>query len=299
MKQQFLENIADTFKTYVYANNRKIVPSAATLTVYRPAESAVFINAATMTVAADGLLSYALTADNNLTRGEDYKAVIKYTFSYDSADYYFNLFYDVVKSKLVKVITDDDLVNELPQLKDNGWKARGTASSGSTTTIVDSALNRAAYPDNYFTGGTAYSVTKDETREITNFVSSTGTVTTAAFSSAISNGEKYVLTRSFGNEIQRAFEKIEEKLKRKGRYSHLVLDPYDLREAHIMASVAEACKGFLKDGQNSFWWELWKDYERKADDAFNGLTLKYDASGDGIITDNEKNRRFNTIKVRF
>ena len=46
-------------------------------------------------------------------------------------------------------------MNELPQLKDNGWRVHGTADSGSTTTLIDAELKR--YEDDYFTGGLAYS----------------------------------------------------------------------------------------------------------------------------------------------
>src|SRR3972149_2606290 len=100
MKQQFLEDTTGILKTYVFAFNRKIVPASATLTVYKPGSSDKLIDAEAMTVAADGLLSYALTAAHNDIAGEDYKAVITYVYDSESTPY--NLFHDVVKSKLVK-----------------------------------------------------------------------------------------------------------------------------------------------------------------------------------------------------
>ena len=57
MRQQFLVDTAETFQTYVYENNRKIVPASATLTVYKPGSTDKFINAAVMTIGSDGLLS--------------------------------------------------------------------------------------------------------------------------------------------------------------------------------------------------------------------------------------------------
>ena len=285
MRQQFLVAIAGTFETYVFENNRKAVPASATLTVYEPGSTTKLIDAAAMTVAADGLLSYALTATHNEDAGENYKAVIAYVVS--GTTYYSTLFYDVVNSKLNKVITDEDIVNELPQLKDNGWKVRGTAESGATTTIVDAELKR--YEDDYFTGGFAYSLDKDEEREITDFVSATGTVTTAAFSTAVTT-DRYILTRSFSKEIQRAFEKLEDLLRRSGRRPQLILDPNDLREVHIIQSVAEVCKGLAKE-ENSVWWALWQEYDKRAYAIFKSLNLKYDESGDGVISGGEENRR--------
>ena len=291
MRQQFLVDTTETFQTYVYENNRKVVPASATLTVYKPGSTDKLINAAAMTIGSDGLLSYGLTATHNDLADENYKAVISYV--YNAVTYQVTLFYDVVNSKLVKVITDEDLVNELPQLKDNGWRVHGTADSGSTITLIDAELKR--YEDDYFTGGLAYSLTKDETREITDFVSSTGTVTIAAFTSAIAT-DKYILTRSFTKEIQRAFEKIDELLYRSGKRAHLILDPYDLREVHILYAVAEVCKGLTNTGGgDTFWRQMWKDYEEKAYAIFKSLDFKYDTSNDGYIAGSEKNNRLKTL----
>lgn len=290
MKQQFLKNTPDTFQTYIYENNRKIVPSSALLTVYKPGGDATLVNGAAMAVGADGLLSYSLSASDNASIGVNYKAVVSYV--YNAKTYYATLFYDVVNAKLSKVVTDEDAITELPQLKDNSWTVRGTAKNGTVTTIVDQDLTR--YEDGYFTGGVAYSAAKDEKREITGFVSSTGTVTTEAFSSTISAGERYILSRSFSREIQRAFEKIEEKLVRLGKRPELVLDPYDLREAHIYFSVAEACKGLIT-GNNTFWWEMWKEYEKKAEEAFAEINFKYDSSSDGYISGAESEVKFGTL----
>ena len=292
MKQQFLVNTPDTFKTYIYENNRRVVPSSASITIYMPGGATKLVDAAAMTIAADGLLSYDLSASDNSAAGLDYKASIEYVLG--GATNYATLFYDVVTSRLVKVITDEDLVNELPQLKDNGWRVYGKAEGGSATTIVDTSLER--YDDDYFTGGLATILDRDETREITGFSSSGGTVTTKAFSTAVTTGERYVLTRSYSKEIQRAFEKIEERIIRMGRRPELVLDPYDLREVHIYFSVAEVCKG-LVSAADTFWWEMWKEYEKKALEVFSGINFKYDSTGDGYISGGEKGSRVNVLRT--
>ncbi|MBI1913037.1 MAG: hypothetical protein HYS21_13705 [Deltaproteobacteria bacterium] len=289
MKQQFMKSTADNFQTYIYENNRRIIPQSAFINIFRPG-GAELIATTSMSIGADGALSYSLSQNDNNALGINYKAVITYT--HNSKTFYSTLFYDVVNSRLSKVVTDEDIIVELPQLKDNGWKIRGTAQSGSTTSIVDNELKR--YDDDYFTGGLACSVDKDETRAVIDFESATGTVTTEAFSSLITANEKYILTRSFSKEIQRAFEKIEERLSRLGRRPHLILDPYDLREAHIYFSVAEVCKGLVTDNDN-LWWKLWKDYEKKADDAFNQINFKYDYSEDGLISGAEANAGINVI----
>jgi len=296
MKQHFKINTADTFSAYVYADNRKVIPTSATLTVYKPGGTEKLLDAVTMTVAADGLLSYALTAVLNADVGFNYRAEITYADAMGT--HYATLFYDVVRSGLISVVVDEDVVTELPQLRALGWRVHGTATGGSTTSIVDT--NLATYDDDFFTGGVATSLAKDETREITDFTASTGTVSTAAFSAAIAVGEKYVLRRAFTKEIKRAFEKVRARLVRAGKNPDKVLDPYDLREAHIFVAVAEICKGQVADsGEGSMWWDFWKDYERQADTAFNGLSLKYDTTNDGYISGAELGRRMSKVRVRF
>ncbi len=291
MKQQFMLSLSGEFQAYVYESNRRIIPSSAKLTVYNPGTATELVMEALMTIGTDGLLSYTLTPADNATTGANYKAVV--TYDYNGATYSVTLFYDVVRSLLFQVISDSDIAAELPQLTENGWRVHGTAESGTFMTVVDSELAR--YEDDYFTGGTAYLVSKDETREITGFLSSSGTVTTKSFSGAVST-DAYILTRSFTREIERAFEKMEAMLVSAGKRPELILDPYDLRELHIYLAVAEAVKGLVLDGE-SFWWTVWKEYEKKAGAAFSMLNLKYDHSEDGFISGGEESVRLSSGKA--
>jgi hypothetical protein len=285
-RQQMLINASELMRTHIYRENRKIVPSSAAITVYRPGGDSVLVNNQPMNIAADGLLSYELSAGDNAIAAENYRVVIEYV--YNTAPYRLTLFYDVVCSKLHKVVVDEDIVNELPQIRDNGWKFRGVAASGSATTITDPELAR--FPDDYFTGGVALSLDKNEEREITGFSSSTGTVATRPFGSAVTT-DRYVLTRSFSIEIQRAFEKLEAWIVAMGKRPHLILDSSDLREVHILLSVAEVAKGLVTT-QGGVWWELMLKYEKSGRDAFNALKFKYDSTVDGYLAGSESDRRF-------
>lgn len=291
MKQQFLADTSDTFRTYIYENNLKVVPSAAFISITRPGGSELVARTA-LAIGVDGLLSFELSSSHNGLPALDYKAEVEY--SHNSKTHFAVLFYDVVRSRLTKVITDEDIFLELPQLRDRGWSVSGTAEGGSETTITDSSLKR--YGDGYFTGGIATCPSKNESREIQSFSASTGTLTVEAFSAEVVAGDRYTLTRSYSREIQRAFEKLEDSLKRLGKRPHLVLDSHDLREAHIFLSVAEACKG-LSSESKGIWWELWKEYEGKAASAYSGLRLKYDYSGDGEITGGEGELAFGSLKA--
>ncbi|WKZ33674.1 MAG: hypothetical protein QY316_04535 [Thermodesulfobacteriota bacterium] len=292
MRQQFLLNTPDRFQTYIYESNRKLVPDAAFITIYTPG-GLLLAERASMTIAADGLLSYELGQEENSIAALNYKAVIEY--AHGANTHYATILYDVVRSRLGKVVTDEDLMAELPQLRESNWSVRGVAESGSEAEITDTGLKR--YGDGYFTGGSAYLPARGERREITGFAAASGTVTVEAFPEPVSPGDSYILSRSFGKEIQRAFEKLEERLTRLGKRPHLVLDPYDLREAHILLSVSEACKGLAVESKG-LWWNFWKEYERKADEAISEVTLKYDRTGDGLISGTEGSHKLNsTLKA--
>ncbi len=291
-KPRFLKDRADTLSLYIQEDQERIIPQWARLTVYMPGSTEKLIDGEDMSIAQDGLLSYQLSPAHNSRTGENYRAVVEYSDgTYIGAVI---LFYDVVLSRPAIVITDVDIVAELPQLADGGWKHTGTAEGGSTTTIVDSALK--AYPVDYFTGGRAYSVDKAETRRILGFDPSTATVTTESFSSSITSGERYILTRTFEREIERAFEKLEDTLKKAGIKPHLVVDPVDIKELHLHMAVAEVCKG-MSSSREDFWWHMWKEYERKAERILKNTTLKYDRTGNGHIDSTEEITRINIIKA--
>lgn len=292
MKQQILWNNADIFRAHVYDGGRRLVPLSATLTVYRPRTWEKIINSLPMAIGEGGLLTYQLAASDNSFADVNYRAEVSYV--HGGASGLATFFYDVVRTRLAGVITDEDVVNELPQLKEIGWKVRGRAMSGSVVTIVDDELKR--YGDNYFAGALACSVSKSETREVVSFDKATGTITTKPFSSAIAALEGYVITRSYSKEIERAFEKIEDRIIKLGKRPDLIADPYDLRDVHIYYSVAEVCKGFVTDPAG-LWWRLWKEYESKAEAAFNGLNLKYDVAGGGRISRAEEGFRLCAAKA--
>jgi hypothetical protein len=71
----------------------------------------------------------------------------------------------------------------------------GTATGGSTTTIVDTAL--LVHPDDFWNGDIAYNVTKDYQRVIDDFVQSTKTVSWLAAATAAVSGDKYEIWSQF------------------------------------------------------------------------------------------------------
>jgi len=282
-RQKFIVDVASTFQLYVYEDGQKIVPSSATITINKPNTDEDLITAQAMSVGGDGLLSYALTSGNNDTVDLNYQAVVSYVVS--GTTFTSKIYYDIVEQTLPTMVIDDDIVRELPQVGEKGYRVHGTATSGSTTTIVDvEGLDR--FANDYFTGGLAVNLDTDETRQITDFVSSTGTVTTSAFSGAISTNP-YMLIRSYTREIEQALIKLKSKISIIGHNPEQYLDGDDLFLVHLYMAVAEVCKSFTTDSE-TYWWDLWKDYEKKADTLFDNCEFDYDESNDGIISGGEE-----------
>lgn len=281
-RQKFITDIASTFQVYIVEDNQKVIPSSATITINKPNTTEDLITAQAMSVGGDGLLSYALTAGNNDTVDKNYQAKIDYVVSGNT--YYTTVYYDVINQPFQSMLSDDDLIKELPQIRDKGYRQFGTANSGSTTTIVDLELQR--FDDDYFTGGLAKSFDREELREITDFVSSTGTITTTAFSGAIAT-DKYMLIRSYTREIEQGLTKLKSMIKAKGYNPEQFLDGEDLQLTHLYLSIAEVCKSFSTETE-SYWWDLWQVYETKAVKLFDSINFKYDSSNDGVISGGEE-----------
>ena len=73
----------------------------------------------------------------------------------------------------------------------------GTATGGSTTTLVDTALG--AIPDDHFNNGRLWiksGTHADEIYQVTDFATTTGTVTFAAVTGAIAAGVRYAIARN-------------------------------------------------------------------------------------------------------
>jgi hypothetical protein len=293
MNQAFLIDRASTFSTYVYEDNQIIIPDSATITIRKPNTTVELITAQAMTVEADGELTFALTAGNNDTADMSYQATVSYVVGSVTEDVI--VYYDIVRSKLRQVITNDDIRRELPSIKGKEWKALGTVISGSTTTIVD--LNLSHYEDDYFTGGIATNLTNNETRKITDFASSTGTVTTDTFTTTNGANEKYVLQRAFTDEIDNAWEKLISMLRESGKFHNLILDSQDLRQVHILLTCAGIARGFSND-QDEYWFAREEKYEKQFQERYKSLNLKYDASDDGVTSSGEELDKIHNARTR-
>ena len=283
MKQEFLQSKVDTIKMRVFADNCPVIPSAATITIYKPGSTTAFIAETAGSVdATTGELSYSFTADNLASTGLNYKATWKYTVG--GVDYYQNQLFDVVKSKLAIPVVDEDLFNELPILSNEATQATGTATSATTSTLVDSKRKEA---NDYWAGGTLeiISGTGDgQKRDITDFVQSTGTITVSpAFATTPDTTSVYRIVRAFTKQIEQSFEKISTMIYNKGKRHSLILESSQIKIPLIYLTIHFICLDLMKSSDD-IWHTRALMYWDRFNESFGGMALDYDEDESGAIS---------------
>jgi hypothetical protein len=126
MKQQFLKDTAGTIRLTVFHKNRALIPSAATVALYKENGTSVLQAPTTATISSTtGEMTYALTATHTANLGSNFKAT--WTYTVGPTTYQETQLFDVVRSILSIPITDDDLYKEMPSLMESNFQQSGTA----------------------------------------------------------------------------------------------------------------------------------------------------------------------------
>ncbi len=224
-------------------------------------------------------LSYTLSADDSATAALNYK--IRWSYSYGARTFYHSRLFDIVRTPLTISIDDGELLRELPQLADLLGKAQG----GSTTTLINP--QNLVQADDYWNGATLHilgGACKGEKRSVSDFDSATGTLTVSpAFSAAIDETSSYALVqRDFSHYIERAFERIMNRLIQAGRRPDLILESRELASLHIYLSLSLICRAFSRD-EGDHWWRLSQAYAEDYAGEWDRLTLNYDANEDSLV----------------
>lgn len=297
-KQEILLDKAGTISFTPYQNNQVAVASSATIEVRKPGGETIVAAGTSATVSAAGVISYSLSAGNSDELGENYKAIFAYVIS--GVTYYATLLYDVVRNKLDITVTDQDLLNEQADIMTRNEAFSGTVDSSSNTTLVDADLKN--YADDYWNGGTVEATkTSDGTKQIrnvTDFVSSTGTLTVGvAWGTNPDTGYRFVVRRGFLRKIELAFDEILYELRGRGNRPALILESSELHLPHVKKALYLICRDYMKEPGDK-WDELSKRYDQEYNDAMQKLRLQYDMDEDGVISGNEVNKDITQTRMR-
>lgn len=298
MKQQVLYAKTDTLRLTVYSLNRAIVPSSATITLYKQDGTTALQATVAVTAisATTGEMTYSLTTTHTANLGLNYKAVWAYVVS--GVTYYETQLFDVVRSILSIPITDDDLYAELPSLRKTNVQASGTATAGATTTLTDTKARKEV--DDYWKGGQIQILAgtgSGQTRDITTNIQSTGVITVdPAFTTTPDTTSTYRIIKSWSIAIQNNFEKIEQMLYDKGRRDALILEASQIKTVLIYLTL-HTISTDLRDEENDKWDLLQKDYLAKFEKAFTTLTLDYDEDESGGVQGQEQQQNVSSLRI--
>lgn len=297
MKQQFLENKTGILRLTVYQDNRPVVPSSAQITLYKSGGSELQAIVAVSAIdSVTGEMTYNLTATHTDVADLNYKAEWEYVVS--GTTYYENQLFDVVKSILSIPITDDDLYAELESLRKTNYQGKGTASSGTATTLIDTKRKE---DDNYWKGGTIEvlgGTGSGQFGSITAFVQGTGAFTfVPSWAFTVDTTSTYRIVKSFSGKIKQCFEKLEDMLYSKGKRQDLILEASQIKFPLIYLTIHFICLD-LMDEQNDKWDRLAVAYFDKFQTSFNNLKLEYDESESGFIEGGDEEGQ-NTTELRI
>ena len=286
MKQEVLKSKTGTISFTPYLDNQPGVASSATIVLKRSDGTTLQASVSATVDSTTGLISYGLSAALNADLGENYIADFTYVIS--SVTYYQTILYDVVLNKLAITVIDSDLTTEQAEILKQNENFSGTVDSATSTTVVDDDLKN--YADDYWNGGIieVFLSGAKQTRNITNFVQSTGTITAGvAFSTTPTSSYKYIVRRGFKVKIERAFDYIMYEIRQKGFRPALILESSDLFLPHLNKTLELICRDYSKESEDK--WEILSNmYQERYVDLMSKLTVQYDRDEDGAISGSEK-----------
>lgn len=298
MKQQFLKGKTDTIRLTIYKDNRPVVPSSATITLYKAGSTTELQSNVAVTAinATTGEMTYSLTTTHTATLGLNYKALWEYVSG--GVTYYQEQLFDIVLNKLAIPITDADLFRELDSLREIQEQKTSTATSATASTLVDTAERKEA--DDYWKGGTVEILSGTgvgQIRDITIFTQSTSTITvTPNWVTNPDNTSEYLVRKSFSEKIQQSFKKIETEIYNKGKRHSLIIESSQIEMPMIYLTVANICNDLISDEGDK--WSLLADkYTDMYEKSFTNMRLDYDLDESGAIEGVEE--QYNTGEIRI
>ena len=287
-KQEVLKDKAGTIEYQLWEDGLQQVPATATVSITDPggSELSTPVTDASCTIGADGTVSYSIASSNSGTLGEGYKAVfsINLTLSTSPVTYrtvYATVLYDVVLSILQPIVTYEDLIKEYPVLVKEGFHKVGevTATTGRSS-ITDTETNAGNEPTDAYAGWLFEAL--DGTNQgfqsiITAYSAGVFTFKKSA-AADWTVGDEYRIQNRYWNEIERAWEKLTDEIRTRGKRPALVMDSTELKEVHILGTIALILFGMGR-------LEQYQEYRKLYAEGMQSLRLRYDGDESGIPAD--------------
>lgn len=297
MKQQFLKGIGGTIRLTTYDKNRNLIPTVATIIVYKNDGNSQLDAGSASIDGTTGEMTFTISPTVAANNDVNYKAVWSYTISGNV--YIETQLFDIVKSILSIPINDDDLYNELPSLKKSNFQATGTATAGDASSLTDSKARKES--DDNWKGGTLEILANTgagQTRDITGSTQSTGVIAVSPdWGTTPDSTSTYRIVKSFTSTIQAAFEKIEQMLYNKGKRDALILESSQIRIPLIYLTIQMIAID-LREEKDDRWSLIADDYQKMYEQSFSSLALDYDEDESGGAQGNEVQQTVTSLRIQ-
>lgn len=288
IRQELIQSRDGTLTYKKYINNLQIIPASATISIVT--ESSVAMPTPIVTVAMNidsyGTMTYEVLSVNTATLGVNFIAEILYI--YDGVEYLYRFLFDIVKNVLVNIITDKDLEDEYSKLKQLYRTIHGEITFvGNLNELFDNnSLNEII---NYYVGSEVKMLSgnnQDWSSNITAFDEINRKLTLANNAPvAMVIADKYMIQKNYTNEIQRAFEEIQDWLRTRGYRPALIIDDTQIREVHIVCALTKTLHTMGKSERKEF-----EDYRNKYFQLREQMKLTYDTDESGEPDDSDDTR---------
>ena len=117
-EDQAVKALSYPIEIKAYEGGTQLVPSSSSITVKDP-DGTAQITDQTMSIDANGTMTYTLAADKTTTLWEN--AIIEITYVLSSVNYKVVFHFDVVLCQIKPTVVDTDLKNYFPQLAQDIW----------------------------------------------------------------------------------------------------------------------------------------------------------------------------------
>ena len=283
MKQEVLKDKTGTIRFTPYIDNRPAIASSATVILKRPDGSTLQASTAATVNATTGEITYSTTASHNDTLDQNF--IAEWTYIVSGTTYYYTTLYDVVLHKLSITVVDQDLMDEQSDIMELNESYAGVVDSSTASTLVDDDLKN--YDNDYWNNGKVEifntATGAKQVRTVTDFVSSTGTLTvTPNWGTNPDSTYSFIVRRGFAVKIEKAFGEMLDDVRRNGFRPALILESTDLHTPHVKKALAMICKDAMKESDDK-WHELYKIYSQEYADAMSKINFQYDMDEGGNI----------------
>jgi hypothetical protein len=281
---------AYTFSWKLYRNAIQITPTSATVTITN--NSGGSVQTGSGTIGSGGTVTYELTAANNDTIDENYKALLSYV--YNSATTTQAELFDVVKQPIVNLVTDTDLYVYLDDLRRKLYTFSGESdNTGNLNVIQDDALKS---DDRTWAGGKVEIYISDtivHSANVTAFDSTTGNISfSPAYSSTVASSVKYVIRDSYTPQITLAFDDhVHPTLRKKIKTTSGFLDSNVVKKLIVYKALENICfKNIEEDGDK---WSLrYTRFQDEYNAELSRFNEAYDYDEDGNMSLGEEANKF-------